>query len=210
MVIKLDGKNDGRDHLALFGAFALILCFINEIDFLLDRITIPPGMINKGFAATKATLMLYQKLSVGIRKRFEGRRRSGDGRLLPPIAGAIGIAGAIRTSKLRRTTTRTRRSGSGRLLPPIAGAIRVAGAVSELRRTTTGTRRHRSGLIRSVLITKWQCLFKTQCTADKFCPGFVLDRGLRNDESLDVMEKTFNKVKVASGRSDKLWNLVGK
>ena len=92
------------------------------------------------------------------------------------------------------------------------GAIGISGSIgmSELRRTTTRARRRRSGPIRSVLVARRQCLFETQCTADKFCPGFVLDRGLRNDESLDVMEKTFDKVNVASGGSDKLRNLVGK
>jgi len=97
LVIKLDGKNDGRDHLALFRIFALILCliicFTNEIDFLLDFlgqstvldrsiflwITSPSGVLNKGFATTKTTLVLYQKLSVGLRKRFKGCRRSGGG-----------------------------------------------------------------------------------------------------------------------------------
>src|SRR5438552_5644749 len=121
-------------------------------------------MINKGFGATKATLVFHQEFPVGIRKRFEGCRRSrGSSRLLPPIAGTIGIAGAVK----------------------VAEAI----GTGELRGPTMRTRGHRSRSIRGELIARRQCFFNAQCATDEGIPGLVLDRWLRDNELLDVMKK---------------------
>ena len=84
-------------------------------------------MINKDFTIMKAILIFHQEFSIEIRKRFEKCKRSkSDNRFLPPVAGTIGIVGAIRIAKAIRT--------SG-----IAGAIRIVEAIgmSELRKTMT-------------------------------------------------------------------------
>ena len=148
---------------------------------------------------TKAILMFHQEFPIGIRKRFEGCRRSrGDSRFLSPVAGTIGVAGAVRIAKAIRTGG-------------IAGAVRIAEAIGtgELRRATTRARGHRSGSVRNELIARWQCFFNAQCATNKGVPGFILDRRLRDDELLDVMEKTSDKVKIASRRGNEVRDLVG-
>ena len=96
LVIKLNRKNNERNHLILFRIFVLILClifyFINKIDFLfnfLDQfiilnhsdnffiiIIIPSDIINKDFMTTKTILIFHQELSIEVRKSFEGCKRS--------------------------------------------------------------------------------------------------------------------------------------
>ena len=45
---------------------------------------------------------------------------------------------------------------------------------------------------------------------NKICSSFFFDKRLKNDESLDVMEKIINKIKIMSCESDKFWNLICK
>ena len=167
LVIKLDWEDDGRNNLAILRLFVLILFFFfftNEIDFLfhflgqsfiLNRITsslraIPPKMISKSLATTKASLMLGQERPVTLRKRFELRRLSkGSCGVLLPITGTSGTRGLAR----RRITMIIGRRGSG------SRAI-VAGARGS-RAIVTGSRRSRA------IITRQQCFFNAHCATDE-------------------------------------------
>ena len=68
-------------------------------------IIIPPSMINKDFAAMKATLIFHQEFSIRFRKRFERcKKNKDDNRLLLSIARTIEIAETIRVAKAIRTS----------------------------------------------------------------------------------------------------------
>src|SRR5438876_4613624 len=165
LVIKLDWEDDGRNNLAILRLFVLILFFFfftNEIDFLfhflgqsfiLNRITsslraIPPKMISKSLATTKASLMLGQERPVTVRKRFELRRLSkGSCGVLLPITGTSGTRGLAR----RRITMIIGRRGSGTIVTRGRGS----------RAIVTGSRRSRA------IITRQQCFYNAHCTNDE-------------------------------------------